>query len=133
MRLYLASGSDEADVIAEARALGYAELFEGRIYGAVGDVNKEAKKIVMDRILRDIGAAQVKSMAVFGDGPVEIRECQKRGGLAVGIASDEVRRFGLNLVKRQRLIRAGAALIIPDFSQSEPLLALLGIGPARLT
>jgi phosphoglycolate phosphatase-like HAD superfamily hydrolase len=55
--LYLASGSDEGDVVAEARALGYAGLFEGRIYGAVGDAGQEAKRIVMDRIIRDIGAA----------------------------------------------------------------------------
>jgi rfaE bifunctional protein kinase chain/domain len=125
--LYMASGSDEDDVIAEAKALGYADLFEGRIYGAVGDVSKEAKKIVMDRILTDIGADQVSSMVAFGDGPVEIRESRKRGGLAIGIASDEVRRFGLNSSKRRRLIRAGADLIVPDFSQWQALLPILGI------
>jgi phosphoglycolate phosphatase-like HAD superfamily hydrolase len=127
VKLYMASGSDEGDVIAEAKALGYADLFEGRIYGAVGDVSKEAKKIVMDRILNDIGADQVSSMVAFGDGPVEIRESRKRGGLAVGIASDEVRRFGLNSSKRRRLIRAGAELIVPDFSQWRALLPILGI------
>ncbi|MDA0990127.1 MAG: PfkB family carbohydrate kinase [Verrucomicrobia bacterium] len=127
VKLYMASGSDEDDVIAEAKALGYADLFEGRIYGAVGDVSKEAKKIVMDRILNDIGADQVSSMVAFGDGPVEIRESRKRGGLAFGIASDEVRRFGLNSSKRRRLIRAGANLIIPDFSQWQALLPILGI------
>ncbi len=127
VKLYLASGSDEDDVIAEACALGYADVFEGRIYGAVGDVTREAKKIVMDRILADIGAEQVASMAAFGDGPVEIRESRKRGGLAVGVASDEVRRFGLNDAKRRRLIRAGADLIIPDFSQWKELLPLLGV------
>lgn len=127
VKLYLASGSDEGDVIAEAKALGYAHLFEGRIYGAVGDVAKEAKKIVMDRILNAVGAANVQRMAAFGDGPVEIREINKRGGLAVGIASDEVRRFGLNTTKRSRLIRAGADLVIPDFSQPAPLYDILGV------
>jgi bifunctional ADP-heptose synthase (sugar kinase/adenylyltransferase)/phosphoglycolate phosphatase-like HAD superfamily hydrolase len=127
VKLYMASGSDQDDVIAEAKALGYADLFEGRIYGAVGDVTKEAKKIVMDRILTDIGADQISSMVAFGDGPVEIRESRKRGGLAVGIASDEVRRFGLNLSKRRRLIRAGADLVVPDFSQWQALLPMLGI------
>ena len=127
VKLYMASGSDQDDVIAEARALGYADLFEGRIYGAIGDVTKEAKKIVMDRILTDIGADQISSMVAFGDGPVEIRESRKRGGLAVGIASDEVRRFGLNSSKRRRLIRAGADLIVPDFSQWQALLPMLGV------
>jgi hypothetical protein len=43
------------------------------------------------------------------------------------VAGDEVRRFGWNPAKRARLIRAGADLLIPDFSQMEKLLELLGI------
>jgi rfaE bifunctional protein kinase chain/domain len=125
--LYMASGSDESDVIEEAKALGYANLFEKRIYGAVGDVTKEAKKIVMDRIVKDIGAKNAKQIVAFGDGPVEIREINKRGGLAIGIASDEVRRFGLNQQKRSRLIRAGADIIIPDYSQADILSRILKI------
>ncbi len=127
VKLYMASGSDENDVIEEAKALGYANLFEDRIYGAVGDVTKEAKKIVMDRIVRDIGPKNAKQIVAFGDGPVEIREINKRGGLAIGIASDEVRRFGLNQQKRSRLIRAGADIIIPDYSQAELLYEILKV------
>lgn len=123
--LYLASGTDENDLIKEAKALGYSHLFGSRIYGAVGDVTKEAKKIVMDRILADIGPRNSRQVAAFGDGPVEIREINKRGGLAVGIASDEVRRFGLNQRKRSRLIRAGADIVVPDFSQLETLCRML--------
>lgn len=127
VKLYMASGSDENDVIKEAEVLGYADLFEGRIYGAVGDATKEAKRIVMDRIANDIGQENMTQVAAFGDGPVEIREIHKRGGLSVGIASDEVRRFGLNPAKRSRLIRAGADIIIPDFSQSKILLKILQV------
>ncbi len=127
VQLYLASGTDEADVVTEAEALGYACLFAGRIYGAVGDVNIEAKRVVLDRILNDIGTAGGGGVAAFGDGPVEIRETRKRGGLAVGIASDEVRRYGLHHGKRSRLIRAGAHVIIPDFSQPDQVLHVLGI------
>jgi sugar/nucleoside kinase (ribokinase family)/phosphoglycolate phosphatase-like HAD superfamily hydrolase len=124
VRLYLASGTDQEDVVAEARAMGYAHLFEGRIFGAVGDVEVEAKKLVIERILRehDLSGPQ---LATFGDGPVEIRETRKRGGIAVGLASDELRRFGLNPVKRARLIRAGADIVIPDFSQLDRLARLL--------
>ena len=64
-------------------------------------------------------------LAVFGDGPVEIRECRKREGIAVGIASDEIRRHGLDLEKRTRLIKAGAHLVVPDFSQFDKLTTLL--------
>ena len=125
--LYLASGSDENDVIAEAKALGYANLFEGRIFGAVGDVSKEAKRIVMDRILQDIGSENSEKIASIGDGPVEIREIKKRGGIAIGIASNEIRRYGVNHVKRKRLIRAGADIIISDYSQQNHLNKILNL------
>jgi rfaE bifunctional protein kinase chain/domain len=135
VKLHLASGTDEADVVAEAKALGTAALFEGRIHGSVGDVNKEAKKIVLEKILGEIGASrypadsgkEAASVVTFGDGPVEMRETKRRGGYAVGVASDELRRFGLNPRKRTRLIRAGAELVVPDFSQGKTLLAFLGV------
>jgi rfaE bifunctional protein kinase chain/domain len=121
VKLYLASGTDEVDLIAEAEVMGYADYFEGRIFGAVGDIRVEAKKIVLERLIRENGLAG-QQFATFGDGPVEIRETRKRGGFSIGVASDEVRRFGLNLTKRSRLIRAGASLIVPDYSQLAYLL-----------
>ncbi|MBW8323631.1 MAG: HAD family hydrolase [Prolixibacteraceae bacterium] len=127
IKLYLASGTDEEDVKNEARIMGYDHLFEGRIYGAVGDVTKEAKKMVLDRILDTIGESAFGKVATFGDGPVEIRETHKRGGVTVGIASNELKRFGLNESKRTRLIKAGADVIIPDFSQINQLISLLNI------
>lgn len=126
VKLYLASGTDVADVREEAAAMGYACLFEDRIFGAVGDVKVEAKKIVLERI---IGYHHLSGhqFATFGDGPVELRETHKRGGIAIGIASDEIRRYGFNPAKRARLIRAGADLVIPDFSQLPWLLKLLNL------
>ncbi|HSV99399.1 MAG TPA: PfkB family carbohydrate kinase [Sedimentisphaerales bacterium] len=122
--LYLASGTDHADVVAEAEALGHAKLFNGGIYGAVGDIDSCSKKMVLDRILKE-NSLQGPELAVFGDGPVELRESRKRGGLAIGVASDEVRRYGLNLDKRARLIKAGAHVLVPDFSERAELLGLL--------
>lgn len=127
VKLYLASGTDEEDVKNEARILGYDHLFEGGIYGAVGDITKEAKKIVLDRILDTIGNSGNGQVAAFGDGPVEIRETRKRGGLTIGIASNELKRHSLNESKRSRLIKAGADVVIPDFSQLPKLLNLLNI------
>ncbi len=127
VKLYLASGTDEVDVRNEAKALGYEYLFEGRIFGAVGDINKEAKKIVLDKILDSIGTMDSGQIITFGDGPVEIRETHKRNGLTVGLASNEQRRYGLNIHKRTRLIKAGADIILSDFSQMEQLLELIGI------
>ena len=124
IKLYLASGTDRADVLAEAQALGYAEIFDGGIYGAVGDVTKYSKKMVIADIMTQ-NNLEGPELAVFGDGPVEIRECRKRDGLAVGIASDEIRRHGLNAEKRTRLVKAGAHLVVPEFSQRYELLKIL--------
>ena len=86
----------------------------------------EAKREVLQRIIRE-HKVHGPELAVFGDGPVEIREARKAEAIAVGVASDEVRRFGLNPKKRARLVRAGADLIVPDFSQAGELLNLLGV------
>jgi phosphoglycolate phosphatase-like HAD superfamily hydrolase len=122
--LYLASGTDREDLEREAEILGYRSLFGDHIYGAVGAIEKEAKRMVLEQILADIGDKAPERILTFGDGPVEIRETHKKGGYTVGVAGDEIRRYGLNLNKRKRLIEAGADLIIPDYSQMDQLLGL---------
>jgi len=122
--LYLASGTDIDDVIHEAELLAYADLFKGGIHGSVGDINKYSKKKVIHNIIAEHHLAG-NELAVFGDGPVEIKECIKSNGIAIGIASDEIRRSGLNQEKRTRLIKSGAQILVPDFSQSDKLLDLL--------
>ena len=124
IRLYLASGTDEEDTIAEAKALGYAELFDGGIYGAVGDMRKFSKKLLIHRILEENGLEGAE-LAVMGDGPVEMRESRKREGLAIGIASNETERGRLNRTKRARLVRAGAHFIAADFTERERLIGLM--------
>jgi phosphoglycolate phosphatase-like HAD superfamily hydrolase len=124
VKLYLASGTDREDVVRESAALGYAEFFDGGIHGAVGDVTKYSKKMVIDQIMTENNLSGPE-LIVVGDGPVELRECRKRGGIAVGVASDEIRRHGLNPEKRTRLIKAGAQAIVPDFSGWHDLLDLL--------
>lgn len=126
VRLYLASGTDDEDVKFEAERLGYSTLFNGGIFGSVGNANKDAKKVVLERILSQVGG-NCGHLATFGDGPVEMRETVRRGGYAVGIASDEVRRFGGNGEKRSRLIRAGALAVTPDFSQYKTLWKFLSL------
>jgi len=128
LRLYLASGTDHADVEAEATALGYAHLFEGRIYGAVDAQGHDVKKAVVRRILAEIGIDHGRSILGVGDGPVEIREVHRAGGFTVGVASDEVRRFGLNPEKRTRLIHAGADTVVPDYSQLSQIMRVLKLG-----
>jgi rfaE bifunctional protein kinase chain/domain len=125
IKLYLASGTDVDDVRAEAQALGFAGYFEGRIYGSVRDMNVDAKSMVLDQILAE-GVAP-GAVVTIGDGPAEMREARKRGGIAVGLCSDERRRFGANPAKRGRLIRAGATVILPDYTDLGAFLAVLGL------
>ena len=124
VKLYLASGTDIAYVQDEAAALGVADLFDGEIYGAVDDMLAFSKAMIIDRILRE-HKLRGEQLVVFGDGYVEIENAKAVGGIAVGVASDEVRREGVDLWKRGRLIAAGADLIIPEFREHDRLLAYL--------
>ncbi len=124
VKLYLASGTDREDVIREAETLGYAEFFEGRVYGSTGEITRNTKRIVVETIIRE-NNLHGSQLVCFGDGPVELREAKRWGGIAVGVASDEVRRYGLNVTKRSRLIKAGADILVPDFSQGDLLLKVL--------
>jgi bifunctional ADP-heptose synthase (sugar kinase/adenylyltransferase)/phosphoglycolate phosphatase-like HAD superfamily hydrolase len=125
LELYLASGTDAVDVERECRALGYYEYFKGRIYGAVGNLDFDPKKEALKGILKDLGTDKARNLVVFGDGPVEMREAKRVGAYAVGIASNEVDRCGLNTAKRKRLIEAGADIIIPDYLCLDDLLIFL--------
>lgn len=120
---YLASGTDEVYVLDEAAALGLTPYFAS-IYGALDDYQSYSKKMVIERILNE-NHLSGPEFVTFGDGYVEIEDTKAVGGTAVGVASDEVNRWGIDGWKRERLIRAGADLIIPDFRQHEQLVNYL--------
>jgi len=113
---YLASGTDQEFVDEEAALLGLTDYFEG-IYGAQDDYVNFSKKMVIDRIVQthDLHG---DNFVAFGDGYVEIEDTKSVGGIAVGVASDEKKRCGVDEWKRSRLISAGADLIIPDFRET---------------
>jgi phosphoglycolate phosphatase-like HAD superfamily hydrolase len=123
VRCYLASGTDEPFVLDEAAALGLTPYFAG-IYGAKDDYKTFSKRIVIDRIIAEHALAGPEFVA-FGDGYVEIEDTKRVGGIAVGAATDEARRAGVDEWKRRRLIDAGADIIVPDFSQQERLISYL--------
>ncbi len=120
---YLASGTDEPFVLDEAAALGITRYFAG-IYGALDDYKTYSKKMVIQRIIDDNHLAGSEFVA-FGDGFVEIEDAKAASGIAVGVASNEATRHGVNQWKRRRLIQAGADLIVPDFREHERLVAYL--------
>jgi phosphoglycolate phosphatase len=122
--LYLASGTDVAFVRKEAALLGVADYFGPHIYGALDDYQNFSKKMIVERILRDHGLRGDELLG-FGDGFVEIEEVKRAGGVAVAVASDEVNRRGVNDWKRNRLIQAGADIVIPEYRNHQHLLRWL--------
>ncbi len=121
MVLYLASGTDLAYVRDEVELLGLTVFFEDRIYGALDDYQQFSKKMIIERMLHEHGLHGPELLG-FGDGFVEIEEIKAAGGVAVAVASDEVRRRGVNAWKRDRLVRAGADIVIPDYQHADRLL-----------
>ena len=112
--LYLASGTDHVYVQEEAAALGVTAFFGAHIYGAQDDSEYYTKERIIQRIL-DEHHLEGAELLVVGDGPVEIRNAKERDALALGVAADEERRQGLAPRKRERLLEAGADLIVTDF------------------
>ncbi len=123
--LYVASGTDEQYVIEEVRLLGLDRYFGPHVYGALDDYKSFSKAMVIQRILEK-NRVPGESLLGFGDGYVEIQNVKAVGGTAVAVASDEARRSGLpDPWKRDRLIGAGADLVIPDYRDFRPLVAYL--------
>lgn len=122
--IFLASGTDEPNVIEEATLVGAAAYAEGRIYGATADLLNCSKAMVIERLIAE-NQLQGHELMGFGDGYVEIEETRKAGGVAIGVATDEKHRGGLDEWKRERLRGVGADLIIPDFEHYPTLIAYL--------
>lgn len=120
LTLYLASGTDEVYVLEEASLLGVTEYFNGGIYGARDEYKIFSKARVIQKIF-ETHHLSGHELVGFGDGYVEIENIKAVKGLAVGVASDEKRREGIDEWKRNRLISAGADIIIPDFRQANEI------------
>lgn len=118
LHLYVFSGTDQADVRHEAEVLGVASYFQ-EIWGALPASKAFSKEKTIQHILEKHQLSGEALLAV-GDGPVEIRNIKAVGGTAVGVASDEVH-GGWSQEKRERLLRAGADILIPDFRDADRL------------
>lgn len=126
IHLVLASGTDLVYVRDELAVLGLDHFFGEHVYGALDDYKKFSKAMIIRRMISELGY-QGEEIVGFGDGFVEIEEVKRVGGLAIGVASDEVQRSGVNAWKRQRLISAGADVIIGDYRHQDTLLNQLGL------
>lgn len=131
VHIYIASGTDEEYVLEEAALLGVDGFAPGRIYGAQADYASFSKEMVIRRILTE-NRVDGRRLAAFGDGYVEIADCKAAGGVAVAVASDESGRSGRpDPWKRERLLGAGADLVVPDYRDAAALVAFVwdGIEP----
>ena len=121
----IASGTDQPYVLEEAALLGVDRYADGGVYGALDDYENYSKDMVIKRILAD-HRVQTGELLVFGDGYVEIQDGKAAGGIAVAVASDEAGRSGrADAWKRERLIGAGADIVIPDYREQASLLDYL--------
>jgi phosphoglycolate phosphatase len=122
--LYLASGTDELYVLNEAKLIHVEEYFNGGIYGARDKDNSSSKRAVIQSIMsaHSIGG---DALLGFGDGFVEIENVKEVGGFAVGVASSEDGRDEMDEWKKRRLTRAGADILIKDYSDTHILMSYL--------
>ncbi len=130
MRMYLASGTDDANVKEEADLLDVARYFEGRIFGAQEDLKSFSKAMLVQQILAKTGGVQPDQLLVFGDGFVEIEEVKRKGGTAVGVATAEPDCADIDEWKRRRLIHAGADFIIQHYRDLDAILSVVFQIPA---
>ena len=121
---HLASGTDHHFVVAEAGLLGLSPFFGDRIHGAREDYRAFSKR----KVIADILAAnrdQGDTLAVFGDGYVEISAGVEAGGLTIGVASRECGCPGWDGWKKKRLLEVGAHVLVPDWREADLLLAYI--------
>lgn len=123
--IYLASGTDHPDVVNEANILQISSYLKEIAGAPVGRADCSKEKVIRDLIVEQ--GFDEQSLLVVGDGIVEISLGKEYGAFCLGIASDEAKREGINNVKRHRLEKAGADLIVGDFLQRQELLNKIGL------
>ncbi len=124
LKMYLASGTDHANVVEESGLLDVSRYFDGGVFGAQDDLTSFSKKLLIQRIISgtDVAGHQIVG---FGDGYVEIEEVKLVGGIAVGVATKEPACAEVDDWKRDRLVGVGADFIVPNFERHAELTGLL--------
>jgi len=114
IKVFLASGTDRSDVVEEAKFLGVYDYFEPleNVVNVKGEITK--RKIVEELVKRfDLSGGE---LLIVGDGPVEIMIGWKYKALTLGVACDEYEEDRWDFRKVERLSRAKADILIPNFS-----------------
>jgi phosphoglycolate phosphatase-like HAD superfamily hydrolase len=130
LKMYLASGTDDAYMKEEARLLDVTKYFAG-VHGALDDYKSFSKAILIHRIIQS-AEFRGEEFLGFGDGYVEIENVKQVDGIAVGVATAEPDCREIDEWKRQRLIGVGADFVIPNYTELDELMQhLFAAAPVR--
>lgn len=124
LKLYLASGTDHENVVEEAKLLKIEHYFDGGVFGALDDLSKFSKALLVKQIVESSEYTGNEFLG-FGDGYVEIEVVKLAGGVAVGVASDEPACERIDDWKKQRLAGVGADFIVPNYNNLPALMGSL--------
>jgi phosphoglycolate phosphatase len=122
---YLASGTDDEFVKDESGILGLAKYFNGGIYGAISDYKNFSKELVIKKRILEAHNLRGEELLVVGDGKVEIQIGNEISAVVLGVNSFEKNSYGMNADKKDRLINAGAQMLVPDFRDYKMLIEYL--------
>lgn len=131
--LYVGSGTDIGAVIKSMKILGLDKFFSrDNIVGAgsVKDVMADSKEIIIQQLVREKGLLRGE-LLTLGDGLPEIVHSYNKGGICVGVfycITGKYKGFFTLERNRQRMINAGAHILVPDFRYAKKLLELICSG-----
>lgn len=125
LSLYVASGTDHADVVKEVRALKLSDYFKD-IAGAPYRKVSCSKEAVIKNLINQKGY-KGSELLIIGDGKVEIALGNEANSVTLGLATNEVKREGTNEVKRSRLLKAGCHALTGDFNCYDKILSWLNL------
>jgi phosphoglycolate phosphatase-like HAD superfamily hydrolase len=123
--IYIASGTDDVDVQREVQSIGIKQ-FVKHVAGAPPLKVDCSKKAVIENLMEDQGL-KGNELLLVGDGKVEISLGVDAGAITLGVATDEINRCGVNYLKRDKLIKAGAHAIVGDFTHYSKIYKWLGL------
>jgi len=124
IKLYVASGTDHSEVLNDIAALNISHFFTKVAGSPEKSENCSKEQIINDLIINE--GVDCSNLAVIGDGKVEISLGKKVGARTIGIASNEDKSGGVNHMKLNRLINAGADIIMPDYTDISTVIDFLG-------
>lgn len=123
--IYITSGTDHEDANNEAEILGLKKYYREVVGAPLGKVEC-AKEAVLRKLIQGYGLKGLE-VVIIGDGKVEITLGREIGAITLGVASDEKKLQGVNPIKKQRLVKAGAHAIVGDFEETAEIVGWLGL------